>query len=150
MLMEGAFPGDEVRTAISNTEVNGNPFGLGYASRGDWAEELGVTTLGERREVDILYFVGCYASFDKRNQQVAKSFIKLCRAAGIRVGILGKEEKCCGEPMRKLGNEYLYQMVAAENIERSRATGSSRSSPPARTASIPCPATTGTWGWTAG
>ena len=68
-------------------------------------------------EVDILYFVGCYASFDKRNREVARSFVKICTAAGIRVGILGKEEKCCGEPVRKLGNEYLYQMVAAENIE---------------------------------
>ena len=66
----------------------------------------------------MLYFVGCYASFDKRNQQVAKSFIAICRAAGVRVGILGKEEKCCGEPPRKLGNEYLYQMLAKANIER--------------------------------
>jgi Fe-S oxidoreductase len=67
--------------------------------------------------VDVLYFVGCYASFDKRNQAVAKSFVKLCAAAGIKVGILGKEEKCCGEPARKIGNEYLYQSLATENIE---------------------------------
>ena len=64
-------------------------------------------------EVDILYFVGCYASFDKRNQEVARNFITICNAAGVKVGILGKEEKCCGEPARKLGNEYLYQMTAA-------------------------------------
>ena len=116
--MEGAFPGDEVRTAVSNIEVNGNPFGLGFAARGEWADGTGVATLESGEEADILYFVGCYASFDKRNQQVAKSFIAICNAAGVRVGILGKEEKCCGEPLRKLGNEYLYQMVAAENIER--------------------------------
>ena len=112
-LMEGAFPGDEVRTAIGNIEVNGNPFGLAYAARGDWAEGLDVKIMAEDPEVDILYFVGCYASFDKRNQEVARNFIKICSAAGIRVGILGKEEKCCGEPPRKLGNEYLYQMTAA-------------------------------------
>ena len=116
-LMEGAFPGDEVRGAIGNIEVNGNPFGLAYASRGDWAEDLPVVTMESGKDVDILYFVGCYASFDKRNREVAKNFIKICAAAGVKVGILGKEEKCCGEPARKLGNEYLYQMTAAENIE---------------------------------
>ena len=117
VLMEGEFPGEEVMTAMEQTEVNGNPLGIGYASRGDWAEKLGVKTLSEDPEVDILYFVGCYSSFDKRNIKVATDFIKLCRAAGIKVGILGKEEKCCGEPMRKMGNEYLYQTLAAENIE---------------------------------
>jgi Fe-S oxidoreductase/nitrate reductase gamma subunit len=116
-LMEGAFPGDEVRTAINNLEVNANPFGLAYAARGDWAADLNVTLMEQDSEVDILYFVGCYASFDKRNQEVARNFIKICTSAGIKVGILGKEEKCCGEPARKLGNEYLYQMHAVENIE---------------------------------
>ena len=116
-LMEGAFPGDEVRTAINNIEVNGNPFGLAYASRGDWADGLDVAIMADDADVDILYFVGCYASFDKRNQAVARNFITICNAAGIKVGILGKEEKCCGEPPRKLGNEYLYQMTATENIE---------------------------------
>jgi len=116
-LMNGAFPGDEVRTAIGNFEVNGNPFGLAYASRGDWADGLPVTVMESGEEVDILYFVGCYASFDKRNREVARNFVTICAAAGVRVGILGKEEKCCGEPARKLGNEYLYQMLAAENIE---------------------------------
>ncbi len=123
VLMEGEFPGEEVMTAMENTEVNGNPFGLAFASRGDWAEGLPVVTLGESHDVDILYFVGCYASFDKRNQTIAKAFIKLCAAAGIKVGILGKEEKCCGEPMRKMGNEYLYQMQASENIEQFKSYG---------------------------
>jgi Fe-S oxidoreductase/nitrate reductase gamma subunit len=123
VLMEGEFPGEEVMSAMEATEVNGNPLGIGYAERGDWAEELGVTTLAEDAEVDILYFVGCYGSFDKRNIAVAKSFIRLCQGAGIKVGILGKEEKCCGEPMRKMGNEYLYQTLAAENIEVIRSYG---------------------------
>ena len=118
VLMEGEFPGEEVMTAMENTEVNGNPFGLAFASRGDWAEGLPIVTLAENNNVDILYFVGCYASFDKRNQAIAKAFVQLCDAAGIKVGILGKEEKCCGEPMRKMGNEYLYQMQASENIEQ--------------------------------
>ncbi len=117
VLMEGEFPGEEVMSAMEQTEVNGNPLGIGYASRADWAAEVGIKPLSENSDVDILYFVGCYGSFDKRNIRVAKSFVRLCQAAGIRVGILGKEEKCCGEPMRKMGNEYLYQGLAIENIE---------------------------------
>jgi Fe-S oxidoreductase/nitrate reductase gamma subunit len=117
VLMEGEFPGDEVMTAVNNTEVNGNPLGLSFATRGDWAQELGINTLAEDPAVDVLYFVGCYASFDRRNVAVARSFVQLCQAAGVKVGILGKEEKCCGEPVRKLGNEYLYQTLATENIE---------------------------------
>ncbi len=116
VLMEGAFPGPEVMAAVNQVEINGNPFGLGYADRGGWAKELGVPTLSESTNVDVMYFAGCYASYDKRNIQVARNLIKLCRAAGVRVGILGSEEKCCGEPVRKLGNEYLYQTLAEENI----------------------------------
>lgn len=122
-LMEGEFPGDEVRTAISHLEVNGNPFGMAFASRGDWAEGLDIANLSAGEDADILYFTGCYASFDKRNQTVARNFIQICQAAGIKVGILGKDEKCCGEPARKLGNEYIYQMLAMENIEQLQATG---------------------------
>ena len=123
VLMEGEFPGDEVMTAMENAEVNGNPLGMAFASRGDWAEGLPVVRLADDADVDILYFVGCYASFDKRNIKVATSFVRLCQAAGVRVGILGKEEKCCGEPIRKLGNEYLYQSLATENIETIKGYG---------------------------
>ncbi len=123
VLMEGEFPGEEVMTAMEATEVNGNPLGIGYAERGEWVQELGVKPLAEDSEVDILYFVGCYGSFDKRNISVARSFVKLCQAAGVKVGILGKEEKCCGEPMRKMGNEYLYQGLAMENIETIKGYG---------------------------
>ena len=123
VLMEGEFPGEEVMAAMEQTEVNGNPLGIGYASRGDWAEGLDVAVLPESSDADILYFVGCYASFDKRNISVARSFIKLCQAAGVKVGILGKTEKCCGEPMRKMGNEYLYQTLAMENIELIKGSG---------------------------
>lgn len=118
VLMEGEFPGEEVITAMDNMEVNGNPMGMGFASRGDFAKDLNVKLLSEDSNVDIMYFAGCYASFDKRNQKIAKNFIELCNLAGIKVGILGKEEKCCGEPARKLGNEYLYQTLANENIEK--------------------------------
>lgn len=117
VLMEGEFPGEEVMTAMDNTEVNGNPFGMAFAARGDWAADTDAVIMSNSADVDVLYFAGCYASFDKRNITVAKNFVKLAAAAGVKVGILGKEEKCCGEPMRKMGNEYLYQSMAAENIE---------------------------------
>jgi len=117
VLMEGEFPGEEVMAAMEATEVNGNPLGVGYAERGDWIADLDIKTLAEDPDVDVLFFVGCYGSFDKRNIAVARSFVKLCQAAGVKIGVLGKEEKCCGEPMRKMGNEYLYQTLANENIE---------------------------------
>lgn len=117
VLMEGEFPGEEVMTAMENTEVNGNPFGMAFASRGDWASDLDIAVLSKDSDVDIMYFAGCYASFDKRNITVSRNFMKLCSAAGVKAGIMGKEEKCCGEPMRKMGNEYLYQSLAAENVE---------------------------------
>ena len=126
VLMEGEFPGDEVVAAMDQTEVNGNPLGYAFAGRADWAADLPVDVVENGSRCDILYFVGCYASFDQRNRAVAGAFVRLCSAAGIRVGILGKGEKCCGEPMRKLGNEYLYQMVASENIEQIRASGAQR------------------------
>ena len=122
-LMEGAFPGEEVRTAADHVEVNGNPFGFDHAARGDWAKELGVpvVTPGAVAGVEVLYFAGCQASFDPRSREVARAFVKICRAAGVSVGVLGKEERCCGEPLRKLGNEYLYQQTARANIEAIRA-----------------------------
>jgi len=123
VLMEGEFPGEEVMTAMEQLEVNGNPLGMGYASRGDWAEELNLPHPTTDSDIEVLYFVGCYASFDKRNREVAKNFVTLCRAAGVKIGILGKDEKCCGEPARKMGNEYLYQTLAMENIETLRSCG---------------------------
>ncbi len=117
VLMEGEFPGDEVMAAMEQVEVNGNPLGMGYAARGDWTDGLNVPSLADDSDIEVLYFVGCYASFDKRNMKVARDLVTLCRAADIKVGILGKEEKCCGEPVRKMGNEYLYQTLAQENIE---------------------------------
>jgi Fe-S oxidoreductase/nitrate reductase gamma subunit len=125
-LMQGAFPGEEVRLAVENTEVNGNPFGASPASRADWAAGCVSPPSRNGSPPDILYFVGCYASFDHRSQDVAKSFVRICHAAGVDVGILGNTERCCGEPLRKLGNEYVYRMLAQENIEAIIASGATR------------------------
>lgn len=125
-LMDGLFPGPEVRRATGAIEVNGNPFGLAPATRGAWAEGLPVSVMAVDRNVDLLYFAGCYASFDPRNRKVAESFVQVCAAAGLKVGILGPEERCCGEPVRKLGNEYLYQSAAEANIAAFRKYGVQR------------------------
>lgn len=126
VLMEGSFPDDGVESAARSVEMSGNPFGVGNAGRGHWAEDNDVPIIADGGPMDVLYFAGCYASFDPRNQKVASAFTKVCRAAGVRVGVLGKAEKCCGEPMRKLGNEYLYQMLAEENIAAISGSGAEK------------------------
>ena len=117
VMMESSFP-SEVAGVFKNMEVNSNPWGVGWATRGDWAKALDVKVLsdGDDKEIDILYYVGCSGSFDDRSKKVAASFVKILQAAGIRFGILGAEEKCCGDSVRRMGNEYLFQTLAQENI----------------------------------
>ncbi|MDH5510568.1 MAG: (Fe-S)-binding protein [Nitrospinota bacterium] len=121
-LMEGRFPGDEVSRAMDAIEVNGNPLGYAPAARGDWADGLEIA----QGDMDVLYFAGCYASYDRRNMKVARAFVSVLDKLGIKAGILGKREKCCGEPARKMGNEYLYQSMVAENIEAIHASGAGK------------------------
>lgn len=116
VLMESRFP-QELQTAFRNLENNSNPWGIGMHTRGDWAKEGGVKTLSEDPEVEYLFFVGCAGSFDDRNKKIAISISKILQAAGIKFGILGTEEGCCGDSARRLGNEYLYQILAKQNIE---------------------------------
>ncbi|HET9553218.1 MAG TPA: (Fe-S)-binding protein [Anaeromyxobacteraceae bacterium] len=125
-LMEGDLPGDEVRTAAEQVEVNGNPLGYPPGDRAAWAEGLDLPVAGDGTRLDLLYFAGCYASYDRRSREVARAFVKICRAAGLEVGILGTAERCCGEPVRRLGNEYLYQALARENVEAIKASGAAR------------------------
>jgi Fe-S oxidoreductase/nitrate reductase gamma subunit len=116
VLMQSAFP-HELTLTFKNMENNSNPWGLGWAERGKWVEELGVKTLAEDAEVDYLYYMGCMGSFDERAKKVAESFIRLCQKAEIKLGVLGSEEKCCGDSARRAGNEYLSYMMMLENIE---------------------------------
>ena len=117
VLMESEFPA-VVQTAFRGMERNSNPWNLGRSTRADWVKDLDVPILSEGDdEVDVLYYVGCSGSYDVRNQKVAKSMVKIFRAAGINFGILGTEEGCCGDSARRIGNEYLYQIMAQENID---------------------------------
>ncbi|UCD84368.1 MAG: 4Fe-4S dicluster domain-containing protein [Deltaproteobacteria bacterium] len=116
VLMESKFP-SEVQPIFRNIENNSNPWGIGWASRADWAEGLGLKKLSEDSGVDYLLWVGCADSFDDRNKKVATSLVKVLQAAGVNFGILGTEEKCCGDSPRRIGNEYLFNTLAQENIE---------------------------------
>ncbi len=116
VLMESKFP-SEVQPIFRNIENNSNPWGIGWDSRADWAESLGVKKLSENKEVEFLLWVGCAGSFDDRNKKVATSLVKVLQAAGVSFGMLGTEEKCCGDSPRRLGNEYLFYTLAQENIE---------------------------------
>ncbi|MBN2233152.1 MAG: 4Fe-4S dicluster domain-containing protein [Deltaproteobacteria bacterium] len=116
VLMESRFPA-ECQTVFKNMENNSNPWGIGWADRAKWCDDLGVRTLSEDADVDILLWIGCAGSFDDRYKRVARSMVKILQHAGIKFGILGTEEKCCGDSARKMGNEYLFQTMAMENVE---------------------------------
>jgi Fe-S oxidoreductase len=111
----GEFPA-EAQLACRNIEKNSNPWGVGNQNRANWAKELEVPVAGAGELGEYLYWVGCAGSFDDRNQKVSKAIVALLREAGVTFSILGSKEKCCGDPARRIGNEYLFQSLAQENI----------------------------------
>ncbi len=115
-MQEAAAP-PEAQRSLTNIERAGNPWGEAAADRGRWAEGLDVPTIAEKPDAEYLYFVGCAASFDRRNQRVAKALARILGAAGVSFAILGPEETCNGDPARRIGNEYLWQLQAQQNIE---------------------------------
>ncbi len=116
VLMRGDFP-PEAQATLRNIENNGNPWGIGFDQRAHWAKDLQVPTLAEKPEVNVLYWVGCAGSFDDRNKKVSTAVVKILKEAGIDFAILGPEETCSGDPARRIGNEYLFQMLAKQNVE---------------------------------
>ena len=122
-MMETMEYPEELNTAMGNIESASNPYGFGAHERADWAADLDVK-VGEPAE--YIYFVGCAASFDARNQKVARSTISLLKQAGLDVGILGMQEGCSGDPARRAGNEYLFQMLAETNIKTFQELGVKR------------------------
>jgi len=115
VLMRGEFPA-EAQATLRNIENNGNPWGIGFDERAHWAKELEVPSLAEKPEVDVLYWVGCAGSFDDRNKKVSTAVVKILKEAKIDFAILGPEESCSGDPARRIGNEYLFQTLAKQNI----------------------------------
>ncbi|HTD78279.1 MAG TPA: (Fe-S)-binding protein, partial [Chloroflexota bacterium] len=120
VLEQSRFP-QELVSLFNNLERNANPYSFPASTRADWAAAVGVQELADvtdPSELELIYWVGCMSSFDARNQRVATALAKILKSAGVKFAILGKEESCVGDPARRAGNEYLYQILAQTNIER--------------------------------
>jgi Fe-S oxidoreductase len=119
VLGESRFP-QEVMPAFESMEQRGTPWAFDPGDRGKWAAGLDIPTMAELAargdKPDVLYWVGCMGSFDDRAKKTAVAFARIMQAACVHFAILGQEEKCNGDPARRMGNEYLYQMLAKDNI----------------------------------
>lgn len=129
-MMESDFP-PEMNTVFRNMENNESPWAFSAAQRNDWIDELQdelskegspdclkkVSSMGSADELDVVFWSGCAGAFDKRYRNVTKSFAKLLNKAGVKYGVLGSEEKCTGDPARRLGNEFLAASLIQQNVE---------------------------------
>ncbi|MBA3918957.1 MAG: Fe-S oxidoreductase [Gemmatimonas sp.] len=120
VLMESRFP-EEIQPALTSLERNGSPWAFSAADREKWTEGLNIRTMAEMaaegEKPDILFWVGCAGSFDDRAKKITVAFARILQAANVKFAILGQEETCHGDPARRMGNEYLYQMLAKGVIE---------------------------------
>jgi Fe-S oxidoreductase len=119
VLSESRFP-EEVQPTFESMERNGSPWAFSPADRAQWAEGMDIPTMAEAmargERPDILFWVGCMGSFDDRAKKITVAFARILKACNINFAILGQEEHCHGDPARRLGNEYLYQMLATDVI----------------------------------
>ena len=118
VLDRAEFP-KEMQTAFRGMETNGNPWGIAAASRADWVGDLPVLTMAEAEKgsVEYLFWVGCAGSYEDRAKRVSRALVEILREAGVSFAILGTEETCNGDSARRMGNEYLFQTLAAQNVE---------------------------------
>jgi Fe-S oxidoreductase len=117
VMNEARFPA-EAEPMLRDVERSSNPWGKAQSDRAAWAEGLGVRVLEAGDPApDVLYWVGCAASFDERARTSAESTAKLLTAAGVDFAILGPREACTGDPARRMGNEYVFQAFAEQNVE---------------------------------
>ena len=124
VLEESRFP-TELTGAFRAMEGQGNPWGQPASARLDWTKPLpfdvptvaDMAAAGRLDELDVLYWVGCAAAFDPRNQKVARAVATCLHAAGVRFAVLGQEESCTGDPARRMGNDYVFQILAGGNVE---------------------------------
>jgi len=114
--IESKFP-PELLNLFENMEQRSNPWGIAPSDRAKWAADLNVKPF-EAGKTEYLFYVGCFGSFDARAKQVTVAITKILDAAGVTWGILGKDEKCCGDSLRRLGNEYVFDRMARENIKQ--------------------------------
>ncbi len=128
VMTESRFP-REMQSALQNMENTGNPWGQPPSARDDWKrgtskqEPLEVPHISENPDAEVLFWVGCAGAFDDRNKKVVYDFAKLMQIAGISFAVLGQEESCTGDPARRMGAEYIFQMLAQQNIETLKGYG---------------------------
>ncbi len=116
VMVESSFPA-EAEPMLRDVERVSNPWGKAQSERADWAEELGIKILEPGDPApEYLYWVGCASSFDERARTTAESTAKLLQSAGVEFAILGPREGCTGDPARRMGNEYVFQALAEENV----------------------------------
>jgi len=117
LVLERASIPETGEGALRSIEARGHPWRGTTATRTDWAEGLDIKVLAEDSDIDVLYWVGCTSALEDRSMKVAQAIAKILKQAKINFAILGAEETCCGDPARRLGNEYLFQLQAQSNIE---------------------------------
>lgn len=123
LVMErGEFP-QQLQTAFRGLETVGNPYSFDNGQRADWAAGLDVPLRADKPDAEFLFWVGCSPSFDDRARKIARATATLLKTAGVDFAILGPEEQCTGDPARRAGNEYLFQTLAAANVETLNARG---------------------------
>jgi Fe-S oxidoreductase len=105
-----------LQNALQGLENNSNPWNQGAAAREDWIGDLPVPLMREKGGAEYLLFVGCAGAYDERNKQVVRTVCDLFSRAGLDYAVLGTEEGCCGDPTRRVGHEYLFEMQAQQNV----------------------------------
>jgi Fe-S oxidoreductase/nitrate reductase gamma subunit len=117
VLSEGQPPQDATGP-LEKTAQQGNPWGFPRANRLKWVADAGleVPLMADKKEADVLYWVGCAGAYDPRNQAISKAMVTIFQAAGVDYGVLGTEESCTGDSARRMGEEYLYETLAQQNL----------------------------------
>ncbi len=110
------FP-EELRAFFEAVEQRSNPWGINPQDRAKWAKGLEIPLLAMDESVEYLFYVGCAGAFDARNRKVVLALVQALQAAQVSFGILGQDEKCCGDSLRRLGNEFVFEKLAKENME---------------------------------
>lgn len=116
VLMESNFPRDAMET-FDKIENYGNPWGMSPNDREKWTEGMEVPKMREKGSAEYLYWAGCSGAYDDRGKNISRSVAKIMNESGVDYAILGNEETCTGDSARRIGNEYLFQMQAAQNME---------------------------------
>jgi Fe-S oxidoreductase len=131
VLVESSFP-SEAGTMLKNLENKGNPWGMGAKARLEWTQGLSfdVPVVGQDvedlSEVDYLYWVGCAGALEDRAKKTTRAFAELLHIAGVKFAVLGEAEACSGDPARRLGNEFVFQMLAQQNVETLKEAGADK------------------------